>query len=138
MYIDVKVSNHATRVLRVEQHGIKENGKAGAGGFGLGNDYRAVFPGGGLMNMLHRRSKPACIDAAAHRMVRQYRDLPSTGQWDNFFYCFAFSLFLGCFFFVGITVLSRPEPLFLPPPLNLFTVAHARDSASSFGTPRAS
>jgi hypothetical protein len=30
----------------------------------------------------------------------------------------------------------RPEPLFLPPPDILFTVAHARRSASSLGTPR--
>src|SRR5688572_20733668 len=32
----------------------------------------------------------------------------------------------------------RPEPLLLPPPVSLFTVAHARRSASSSGTPRAS
>jgi hypothetical protein len=32
--------------------------------------------------------------------------------------------------------LPRPEPLFLPPPLSLFTVAHALRSASSSGTPR--
>src|SRR5262245_36497569 len=30
----------------------------------------------------------------------------------------------------------RPEPLLLPPPLSLFTVAHARRSASRSGTPR--
>src|SRR5207237_396306 len=30
----------------------------------------------------------------------------------------------------------RPDPLFLPPPEVLFTVAHARRSASSSGTPR--
>jgi len=30
----------------------------------------------------------------------------------------------------------RPEPLFLPPPDDLFTVAQARRSASSFDTPR--
>ena len=32
----------------------------------------------------------------------------------------------------------RPDPLFLPPPEILFTVAQARCSASSFGTPRLS
>jgi hypothetical protein len=30
----------------------------------------------------------------------------------------------------------RPEPLFLPPPVSLFTVAHARLSASPRETPR--
>jgi hypothetical protein len=30
----------------------------------------------------------------------------------------------------------RPEPLFLPPPDSLFTVAQARDAASSLDTPR--
>ena len=34
------------------------------------------------------------------------------------------------------SVLPRPEPLFLPPPLSLFTVAQARRSASSLPTPR--
>src|SRR3569623_3236416 len=33
------------------------------------------------------------------------------------------------------TALPRPEPPFLPPPVNLLTVAHARASASSRGTP---
>ena len=32
--------------------------------------------------------------------------------------------------------LPRPEPLFLPPPVSLLTVAQARRSASSFGVPR--
>jgi hypothetical protein len=32
----------------------------------------------------------------------------------------------------------RPEPLFRPPPDILFSVAHARRSASFFGTPRLS
>jgi hypothetical protein len=32
----------------------------------------------------------------------------------------------------------RPEPLFLPPPDSLFSVAHARRSASLRGTPRSS
>src|SRR5947209_5017476 len=32
--------------------------------------------------------------------------------------------------------LPRPLPLFLPPPVSLFTVAQARRSASSSGTPR--
>ena len=32
--------------------------------------------------------------------------------------------------------LPRPEPLFLPPPVSLFTVAHARLSASRRETPR--
>ena len=32
----------------------------------------------------------------------------------------------------------RPEPLFLPPPVSLFTVAQARPSASFFGVPRSS
>jgi hypothetical protein len=32
--------------------------------------------------------------------------------------------------------LPRPEPLFLPPPVSLFTVAQARRSASFFETPR--
>ncbi|UQA59502.1 hypothetical protein E8A73_003035 [Polyangium aurulentum] len=36
------------------------------------------------------------------------------------------------------TVLPRPEPLFLPPPVILLTVAHARASAWRSGTPRAS
>ena len=31
--------------------------------------------------------------------------------------------------------LPLPEPLFLPPPVSLFTVAHARASASFFDTP---
>ncbi|HEY3897444.1 MAG TPA: hypothetical protein VGM54_02465 [Chthoniobacter sp.] len=30
----------------------------------------------------------------------------------------------------------RPDPLFFPPPLDLFTVAHARFSASFFDVPR--
>ena len=34
--------------------------------------------------------------------------------------------------------LPRPEPDFLPPPVDLFTVAHARASASFFETPRSS
>jgi hypothetical protein len=34
--------------------------------------------------------------------------------------------------------LPRPEPLFRPPPDILFSVAHARRSASFFGTPRLS
>jgi hypothetical protein len=32
--------------------------------------------------------------------------------------------------------LPRPEPLFLPPPVSLFTVAHARRAASPRETPR--
>jgi hypothetical protein len=32
----------------------------------------------------------------------------------------------------------RPDPLFFPPPVSLFTVAHARRSASFFPTPRLS
>jgi hypothetical protein len=32
----------------------------------------------------------------------------------------------------------RPEPLFFPPPVSLLTVAQARRSASSRGTPRRS
>jgi hypothetical protein len=32
----------------------------------------------------------------------------------------------------------RPDPLFLPPPLSLLTVAHARRSASPFEVPRCS
>jgi hypothetical protein len=31
---------------------------------------------------------------------------------------------------------ERPEPDFFPPPETLFSVAHARRSASAFGTPR--
>ena len=34
-----------------------------------------------------------------------------------------------------VSGLPRPEPLFLPPPFSLFTVAQARRSASSSGTP---
>ena len=34
------------------------------------------------------------------------------------------------------SALPRPEPLFLPPPVSAFTVAHARRSASSSDTPR--
>jgi len=43
-------------------------------------------------------------------------------------------------FFAGslFTGLPRPEPLFLPPPVILLTVAQARDSASRSETPRAS
>ena len=41
-------------------------------------------------------------------------------------------------FFAGalFVFLPRPEPLFLPPPLDAFTVAQARLSASFFFTPR--
>src|SRR5215813_13795312 len=41
-------------------------------------------------------------------------------------------------FFAGAVLifLPRPDPLFLPPPVILFTVAQARRSASSSGTPR--
>lgn len=41
-------------------------------------------------------------------------------------------------FFAGalLTALPRPEPLCLPPPVILFTVAHARRSAPFSGTPR--
>jgi len=35
-----------------------------------------------------------------------------------------------------LTLCPRPEPLFFPPPVSLFTVAHARRSASFFGVPR--
>ena len=35
-----------------------------------------------------------------------------------------------------LVFLPRPEPLFLPPPVSLFTVAHARRSASFFEVPR--
>jgi hypothetical protein len=34
--------------------------------------------------------------------------------------------------------LPRPEPLFFPPPVSLFTVAHARRAASPRETPRSS
>ncbi|NUQ76005.1 MAG: hypothetical protein HUU21_20895 [Polyangiaceae bacterium] len=34
------------------------------------------------------------------------------------------------------SALPRPDPLFLPPPVCLLTVAHARFSASFFGVPR--
>jgi len=37
-----------------------------------------------------------------------------------------------------LTFLPRPDPLFLPPPVIALTVAHARRSASSSGTPRSS
>ena len=37
---------------------------------------------------------------------------------------------------VVLTGWPRPEPLFFPPPVILLTVAQARFSASSFGTPR--
>jgi hypothetical protein len=37
-----------------------------------------------------------------------------------------------------LVFLPRPEPLFFPPPLSLFTVAHARRSASFFEVPRLS
>ena len=37
-----------------------------------------------------------------------------------------------------LVFLPRPEPLFLPPPVSLFTVAHARRSASRRETPRRS
>src|SRR5262245_15118398 len=41
-------------------------------------------------------------------------------------------------FFAGavLVFLPRPDPLFLPPPVILFTVAQARRAASSSGTPR--
>jgi len=41
-------------------------------------------------------------------------------------------------FFEGLVsmALPRPEPLFLPPPVSLFTVAQARLSASFLPTPR--
>jgi hypothetical protein len=39
---------------------------------------------------------------------------------------------------VFLTALPRPEPLFLPPPVSLFTVAHARRAASPRETPRCS
>jgi hypothetical protein len=35
-----------------------------------------------------------------------------------------------------LTAFPRPEPLFFPPPVDLFTVAHARLDASFFETPR--
>jgi hypothetical protein len=35
-----------------------------------------------------------------------------------------------------LMALPRPEPLFLPPPVSLLTVAQARRSASSFEVPR--
>ena len=35
-----------------------------------------------------------------------------------------------------LVFLPRPEPLFFPPPLDLFTVAHARLSASFLDVPR--
>src|SRR4051812_46344482 len=35
-----------------------------------------------------------------------------------------------------LVVLPRPDPLFLPPPVSLLTVAHARCSATFFGVPR--
>ncbi|HET6837781.1 MAG TPA: hypothetical protein VFH24_07030 [Gemmatimonadales bacterium] len=35
-----------------------------------------------------------------------------------------------------LVFLPRPEPLFFPPPVSLFTVAHARRSASRRETPR--
>src|SRR5438270_13589272 len=41
--------------------------------------------------------------------------------------------------FLAETLVSgtpRPEPLLLPPPVSLFTVAQARRSASFFGVPR--
>ena len=34
--------------------------------------------------------------------------------------------------------LPRPDPLFLPPPVSLFTVAHARRAASFRDSPRSS
>ena len=37
-----------------------------------------------------------------------------------------------------VSGLPRPDPLLLPPPLSLFTVAQARRSASSSLTPRLS
>lgn len=37
-----------------------------------------------------------------------------------------------------LTLLPRPEPLSLPPPVSAFTVAHARLSASFSDTPRVS
>ena len=41
-------------------------------------------------------------------------------------------------FFDGarFSFLPRPEPLFLPPPVSSFTVAHARRAASPRDTPR--
>jgi hypothetical protein len=35
-----------------------------------------------------------------------------------------------------LVALPRPEPLFFPPPVSLFTVAHARRSASFVEVPR--
>jgi hypothetical protein len=51
---------------------------------------------------------------------------------------FAAAFFAPRFADVFVAFLARPDPLFLPPPVSLLTVAQARRSASSSETPRLS